>query len=318
MKKYEYKHKYMEQQGEENYFRTDLAVELGGAAPTKVMKPPLDECGTDKENQPITVNERDDNGVVITEIDVNNRDGEERTGKPKGTYITFDAKNKANELSDKTVRFLIEEMAKSISSILEKYSGKDVLVIGLGNRGVTPDALGPKVVSNINVTRHIKEFLNEDNPQNEVLSVSAFAPGVLGITGIETFEMVKGVVERSKPNLIIAVDALSTLNPAKIGAVFQMADTGIVPGSGVGNSRMELSQKTMGIPVIAIGVPMVVELKTFLNKFPDVAAQTRKMVEELPEDLMITPKSIDDTADCSAEIISKAINIALKVDSLYN
>lgn len=318
MKKYEYKHKYMEQQGEGNYFRTDLAVELGGAAPTKVMKPPLNECGTEENNQPITVNERDENGVIITEIDVNNRDGEERTGKPKGRYITFDAKCKANELPDKTVAFLINEMAKSIASMIEKHGGKDVLIIGLGNRGVTPDALGPKVVSDINVTRHIKDFLHEDDPNNEVMTVSAFAPGVLGITGIETFEMVKGVVGRSKPNLIVAVDALSTLNPAKIGATFQMADTGIVPGSGVGNSRMELSQKTMGIPVIAIGVPMVVELKTFMNKIPDGGELTRKMVEELPDDLMITPKSIDDTADCSAEIISKAVNIALKVDSLYN
>jgi spore protease len=213
------------------------------------------------------------------------------------------------------------------------------MVVGLGNRSVTPDALGPKVISRILVTRHIKQELPEAlGSEGEVRSVCAITPGVMGITGIETAEIIKGVADKVKPDIIIAIDALAARRTSRINAAIQVSDTGINPGSGMGNKRAALNEQTLGCPVIAIGVPTVIDAATLVNDAMDRILDT--MIAAAPEggsfyetlkslereekyyviaealnpyagNMFVTPKEVDSVIDRLANIISNAINIAL-------
>ena len=232
---------------------------------------------------------------------------------------------------------IIKVLAENVRSLV-KIGGNDcILVAGLGNWNITPDALGPKVISKILVTRHLQGTL-PDEIEETVRSVAAVSPGVMGLTGIETGEILKGITDKLQPSLLIAIDALAARRSNRINATIQLSDTGISPGAGVGNKRMMLDQETLGIPVIAIGVPTVVDAATLVNDTMDRILEEMKqqtetgsaffqMLQSLEQEekyqmiaeilgpytgnLFVTPKEVDAVVDRLANIIANSINIAL-------
>ncbi|MEG2337953.1 MAG: GPR endopeptidase [Clostridium sp.] len=278
-------------------------------------------------------------GIRIVTVNVLDEKGEEALGKPKGTYITMEipeVKHYDVDLHEDLTRALSEEILK----VVKVKKDLKTLVVGLGNWHVTPDSLGPKVVSKLMVTRHLKEYM-PDQIDEGINPVAALAPGVLGITGIETAEIVKGIVEKTSPDIVIVIDALAARNVDRVARTIQIGDTGIAPGAGVGNKRMELSMKTLGVPVIAIGVPTVVDAPTMANDTIDsmidsLISETKDnpdtkgfytMLKSLNKEekyemikgvlnsyssnLMVTPKDIDALIEDLAKIIANSINISL-------
>ena len=281
-----------------------------------------------------TTEKLNDDNIKTSIVKILNEQGEEAIGKPIGTYVTVDIKNlklAGDEAIEKASNIISEEI-KSI--INEKINNQDeILIVGLGNQFVTPDSLGPKVVSEIEVTRHLLKYAPE-YVMPGARSVSAIAPGVLGTTGIETLEIIKGIVDNTKPKLIIVIDSLASKSIERISSTIQISNTGIVPGAGVGNTRKELSQNTLGIPVVAIGVPMVVDLATitddcldiFIEKLQDEAKsneylnnlKNRNNYEEIKSalipnnyNMIVTPKEIDDLIENMKDIIAMSINYAI-------
>ena len=225
-------------------FRTDLALERREIFRKNNNLEEID--GIEIENKEIDPN------LKVTKVDITNQNGEQAIGKPIGTYITIDIQKLrlAEEAEiQKSAEILSEELKEIINKHIE--SKDDILVVGLGNIYVTPDSLGPKVINDIDVTRHIIKYLPQYIDENS-RPVSAISPGVLGTTGIETLEILEGVVKEIKPKLLIVIDALASRSIERISSTIQLSDTGIVPGAGVGNTRKEISQNTLGIPVIAI------------------------------------------------------------------
>ena len=196
-------------------------------------------------------------------------------GKPVGTYITMEAPNLAvpdeayhREISVKIAECVERLLRHKWKRQEKRDTGEDVsvLMVGLGNRAVTPDALGPRVADNLNITRHIvREYGKYAMGEDEVTLVSALVPGVMAQTGMETAEIVRGVVEETKPEVILVVDALAARNSKRLNRTIQITDTGINPGSGVGNHRNAITEESVGVPVIAIGVPTVVDAATIVN-----------------------------------------------------
>ena len=228
-----------------------------------------------------------------------------------------------------------ESLTKELKELIEKHVSKEdaILIVGLGNSEVTPDALGPRVVSDIDITRHFfnyaPQFLKEGTRP-----VSAVSPGVLGTTGIETLEIIKGIVDNIKPKLLIVIDSLASKSIERISSTIQLSDTGIVPGAGVGNKRKELSINTLGIPVIAIGVPMVVDLATITDDCLDLfitklqqEAKSNDYLNELKEqdkyedirnalipndfNMIVTPKEIDDLIENMGSVVARGINFSI-------
>ena len=225
-------------------FRTDLALERREIFRKNNNLEEID--GIEIENKEIDPN------LKVTKVDLKNQNGEQAIGKPIGTYITIDIQKLrlAEEAEiQKSAEILSEELKEIINKHIE--SKDDILVVGLGNIYVTPDSLGPKVINDIDVTRHIIKYLPQYIDENS-RPVSAISPGVLGTTGIETLEILEGVVKEIKPKLLIVIDALASRSIERISSTIQLSDTGIVPGAGVGNTRKEISKNTLGIPVIAI------------------------------------------------------------------
>ena len=227
-----------------------------------------------------------------------------------------------------------ETLTNELRTLLEQHIEKqdEIIILGLGNVYVTPDALGPKVINEIDVTRHLINYLPE-YVEEGTRSVSAIAPGVLGTTGIETVEILKGIVDNIHPKLVIVIDALASRSIERISSTVQLSDTGIVPGAGVGNKRSEISKETLGIPVIAIGIPTVVEAATiaadsldlFIQKVQQDAKSNEflnqlqeedkyEMIKEVltPEDynFIVTPKEIDDLIENMKDIVARGINFA--------
>ena len=208
--------------------------------------------------------------IRVTTVRIETENGAKTMGKPVGTYLTIEAPNLSSpdegihrEVSEELAKYLIEVMEKIIP---ESEHDKEVLVIGLGNRQATPDALGPYVADNLNVTRHIvKEYGKYAALEEMNCVVSAIVPGVMAQTGMETAEIIKGVVRETKPDLLIVIDALAARNSRRLNRTIQIADTGINPGSGVGNYRNAITKETIGVPVIAIGVPTVVDAVTIVS-----------------------------------------------------
>jgi len=307
--------------------RTDLAIEAR-------------EFYNKQENRQdipgVVVDVDKDDSYTITRVKVVEDVGARIIGKPKGNYITIEVpklRENDRDLQEKVGKVLAEEVAKLVS--LNDQSV--IMVVGLGNWNVTPDALGPRVVEHLLVTRHIKEYV-PDQIDEGVRSVCAIAPGVLGITGIETSEIIKGIVDKVKPDLVIAIDALASRKMDRISTTIQLADSGINPGSGVGNNRKELSRESMGVPVIAIGVPTVVDaatmasdtidmvIDTLINESPESGefynmlknmdkTEKHKLIDEVISpyigNLMVTPKEIDRLIDDIAIVIASGLNIAL-------
>ena len=272
--------------------------------------------------------------VKVTRVKITSEQAEQAIGKPKGDYITIDIK-KINFLTDEEK----EQAAGTLANELKKLVGEktkfkdDILVVGLGNEEVTPDALGPNVIKEVEVTRHIIKYLPQYIDEN-ARPVSAIAPGVLGTTGIETLEVIKGVVENVKPKLLIVIDALASRSMERISSTIQLSNTGIVPGAGVGNTRKEISESTLGIPVIAIGIPTVVETAVVVNDALDIfieklqqEAKSNDYLNNLKEqdnyeqikealipkefNFIVTPKEIDELVLNMSSIVARGINMAL-------
>lgn len=274
--------------------------------------------------------------ITTTKVMIETENGAKMMGRPVGNYITLEAPDLAVPDED-----YHREISIEISKILKELIPKEkeeyrVLIVGLGNRLVTPDALGPKVADHLVVTRHIvKEYGKYAMGSEKAHMVSAIVPGVMGQTGMETLEIIKGIVEETKPDFAIAIDALAARNTKRLNRTIQIADTGINPGSGVGNHRNALTEETLGIPVIAIGVPTVVDAATIVNDTMEnllAALETSEMLKgvgvvlqgynatekyELIKELIspnlnglfVTPKDIDDTIQRISYTISEALNI---------
>lgn len=313
--------------------RTDLALEA-----RELFKEQEMQGGVSGIHEPPGVKiENDGNDdIKITRVKVISPVGEASIGKPMGNYITLEVpglKENDQELFEETCKALAKELVR----IVKLGPKSTVLIVGLGNWNVTPDALGPKVVSSVMVTRHLLEYVPEQVDEG-VRPVCAVAPGVLGITGIETGEIIKGIVDKISPDAIIAIDSLASRKMERVSTTIQIADTGISPGSGVGNKRMELSQKTLGIPVIAIGVPTVVDAATMANDTIDMLIDSMikqarqgmefynmlksidreekyQLIQEVLKpyigDLIVTPKEIDEIIERVSKVIANGLNIAM-------
>ncbi|MBT9156538.1 MAG: Germination protease [Firmicutes bacterium] len=265
----------------------------------------------------------------ITRVVVEDDNGAKALGKPQGTYVTIECPG-VHE-GDADLRYALsctiaEELARLLPPPAEQ---KTTLVVGLGNWNVTPGALGPKVVHELLVTRHLLSHAPESYTDG-LASVCAVAPGVLGLTGIETYEIITGVVEKVKPHVVVAIDALASHHVGRVGTTIQMANTGINPGSGIGNRRKALSKETLGVPVIALGVPTVVYAATIAHATLDAAVtaaggkrnglrlsddmRSELIAEVLSPhlgDLVVTPKEIDALIESMAKVIAGGINVAL-------
>jgi spore protease len=239
--------------------RTDLAVEAQEMIKEKQTQT------VESEIEGIVIKERNIEGIKLTRVEIDEK-GAQATGKKQGLYLTFEMqgiRQKDSALQEKVQ----EVFAREFSHFLDELNiSKDAscLIVGLGNWNVTPDALGPKAVENLIITKHLFELAPE-NVSDGFRPVSAMAPGVMGITGIETSDIIFGVIEKTKPDFVIAIDALASRAIERVNTTIQISDTGIHPGSGVGNKRKELSIDTLGIPVIAIGVPTVVDAVTITS-----------------------------------------------------
>ena len=274
--------------------------------------------------------------IRVTTVKIETEKGAKTMGKPVGTYITMEAPNMAVP-DEEYHREVSKELAEFIKGMVpEKKERYQVMVVWRGNRQGTPDALGPYVVDNLNITRHIfKEYGRYAMGDDEMEIVSAIVPGVMGQTGMETVEIIRGVVAETKPDFVVAIDALAARNSRRLNRTVQIADTGINPGSGVGNHRNGITKDTVGIPVIAIGVPTVVDAATIVNDTMEnllqalessealkgvglvmqgySAAEKYELVKELISPhlngMFVTPKDIDDTVKRISYTISEALNI---------
>ncbi|MBR4857804.1 MAG: GPR endopeptidase [Clostridia bacterium] len=245
--------------------------------------------------------------VKVTRIDVTNDTGAESVGKPIGRYVTVEVSPFAKhaQFIDESLSALTEEVRRIIPR------EGSVLVAGLGNTKITPDALGPKCSSMIFATRHITGELLKSTGLSDLRCVSAFSTGVLGETGAESVEMIKGAVHMINPDFVITVDALAARNVSRLGTTVQMCNTGIVPGSGVGNSRQEISEKTVGVPVISIGVPTVVDAATLVLDCGSGCDDEQALYEQTGN-MMVTPREVDLMIERASKLTALAINCALQ------
>jgi len=281
----------------------------------------------------VRVEEHQARGVRVTEVEIFEESAERLMGKPRGHYITLDVptfKERDPELRQRLTGMLTDQL----KTVIPQDPQKSILVVGLGNWNATPDALGPRVVDRILVTRHLNQIVPEDL-RDRMRAVAAVAPGVLGTTGIETLDMIRGIVDQTRPDVVVAIDALAARNLDRLLGSVQIADTGIHPGSGVGNRRQGLTEASLGVPVIAIGVCTVVQSISIAQEAvqllveelaEDVTlykilremtpAEQRGLVEEVLgsrfQDLMVTPKEIDVLIDDMADVLAEALNRALQ------
>ena len=273
--------------------------------------------------------ERTDNEhYSVSRIKIDTDEAASALQKSKGLYITIEAPDLVLR-EPELIKAVTEALSAELTGLIDKGGAKGsasgtVLVVGLGNRAVTPDALGPKTAEKILVTRHIKQYMPDAIP-NGVRSVCAVSPGVLGVTGIETMEVIQGIVERSKPSLIIAIDSLSSRRTERIASTIQLCDAGIQPGAGVGNIRSGLDEASLGIPVIAVGVPLVVYASTIsrdtigliaselglLGNEEKIKELAAKAISEKTGELIVTPKEIDSLIECTSTILADGINMCL-------
>lgn len=280
--------------------RTDLALESRErceADKEEVRGVIFEECIDEKRN------------VTITRVKIETENGAKALGKPIGTYLTLEAPELLAP-DEGSHREVSEVLAEQLRGLL-KENVESVLIVGLGNREVTPDALGPEVVGNLYITRHIlREYGEYAFPDKKVAAISGIVPGVMAQTGMETLEIIKGIINETKPQLVIAIDALAARSVKRLGRTIQLADTGINPGSGVGNHRKGLNEESLGVPVIAIGVPTVVDAATIVY---DVCQD----VDKIPNGIVgmfVTPKNIDETVKNLSYTISEALNMTFELN----
>lgn len=307
--------------------RTDLAVELEE-----------DVKDEDRVSHGIRVIESyaEDNRIKITRVIVENEEGMRSIGKDIGSYITLESPELA-EADEDYHREMSVQIAKYVKELLPKKEKLKVLVVGLGNREATPDSLGPRVVDNVCITRRMTGEYGEMELINKCsgFEVSGIIPGVLAQTGMESAEIVKGIVEEIRPDVVLAIDSLAARNTSRLNTTIQISNTGINPGSGVGNHRRGLTFQTIGVPVIAIGIPTVVDAATIVNDTFENLLGIFKMTEGLSDintvldeftseekyelikeltppsisTMYVTPKDVDATIKYISYTISEGLNI---------
>ncbi|MCI9491621.1 MAG: GPR endopeptidase [Lachnospiraceae bacterium] len=308
--------------------RTDLALEA---------REKFEEDNVEVKGVRVEEEYRQESEIKITTMVIETENGAKAMGKPKGTYITLEAANM--DCQDEGYhREISMELARIIKRLLPKKKHTlSVLVAGLGNREVTPDALGPRVVDNMLITRHVlKEFGKYAFGEEEVNEISGIVPGVMAQTGMESQEIIRAVVEETRPDVMVAIDALAARSTRRLSRTIQITDTGINPGSGVGNHRHGLSEKTIGVPVIAIGVPTVVDAATIVNDTMHSLIQAmeenshlealsagldaldgmekyeliRELLSPQLNTMFVTPKDIDESVKRLSYTLSEGLNIA--------
>ncbi|HCQ5528424.1 TPA: GPR endopeptidase [Clostridioides difficile] len=307
--------------------RTDLALEAS------------EMCEKSQEGSSIPgvkIETKELENCIVTKVEVIDEQGSEIMNKDIGKYITLES-NLMKFDDDESREEMISCLKDELVDIFGQDENKKTLVIGLGNRNITSDALGPKSVSKTLVTRHLFKNYNKDY-DDDFTEVSALSPGVMGVTGIETSEIVKSLVEKVKPDRVVAIDALASRKMERVNSTIQISTAGISPGGGVGNTRKSLTKETLGVDVIAIGVPTVVDAATLTIDVLDMAidnliAQSEEtesfyeMLKKLKEEekyhlikdsldpydknLIVTPKDIDDTIENLSIIISEGLNRSL-------
>lgn len=259
--------------------RTDLAVESFESANKTVIN---------------GVKVTEENGV--TTVDVLDENGAEAIGKPVGKYVTCDVPSFVNDTDIFDGR--LEKISNILKSLLPE-NAECVLVAGVGNLKITADALGPKTNNYVLATRHVVDTLGDTAGLEDLFSVAAVSTGVLGDTGIESAEIIKGIVNEISPSCIIVVDALASSSAERLGTTVQFSDVGIAPGSGVGNHRHEISEKTLGVPVVSIGIPTVVSTAVIKGESQD-------------DTMFVTPREIDRVIEQGAKLIGMSINVCLQ------
>ena len=274
--------------------RTDLALE---------ERESFDGSGVEIHGVEVEESCDEERNVRLTRVKIVSERGAREMGKSRGTYLTLEAPGLASPDED-----YHREVSEVIADLLRELTGtaESVLVAGVGNRDVTPDALGPQAVSNLMITRHlIREYGREMMGMDGCCVVSGIVPGVMAQTGMETSEILQGIIEETRPDLLIVIDALAARSTRRSGRTVQITDTGIQPGSGVGNHRGSLTKESLGIPVIAIGVPTVVEAAAIVY---DAQGNCEKMPPHL-NGMFVTPKNIDEMIKQLSFTLSEALNM---------
>lgn len=294
-----------------NKIRTDLALEMRESFP---------EDNVEIKGVVLTENYDEKKKIRVSTVVIKDEKGAKAMQKPIGTYITIEAPeiNKSDEGYHKPVS---DEIAKHLRTLAGDLKREEVLVVGLGNREVTPDALGPQVVDNLFITRHlIREYGKEFKDKHHLGNVSAISPGVMAQTGMESLEIIKGIIKETKPKLLIVIDALASRSVNRVNTTIQLTDTGISPGSGVGNNRKALNEASLGTKVIALGVPTVVDAATIvadtLSKYMESNGFTEEDIdkfisevrEQQIENMFVTPKDIDESIKRISYTVSEALN----------
>lgn len=288
----------------------------------------------------VKVESKNDEIVTTTTVDVLNENGATALSKEIGKYITMEIKD-IKYLEEKDKNKIINTLSNEIKNLIGEDKTKSILVVGLGNIYVTPDSLGPKVVQSVDITRHLINFA-KDLVEPDTRSVSALSPGVLGTTGIETSEIITSVCNEVKPDIVIAIDSLASSSINRLGTTIQLSNTGITPGAGVRNKREGINQNTLNVPVIAIGVPTVVDMATItsevIDKMVEVTKQkiengdnsvSKEQIERVinifnddnkynmianvldTDNFIVTPKEIDDVIQIVSDLISSGINMSI-------
>ena len=260
----------------------------------------------------VKVESKNDEIVTTTTVDVLNENGATALSKEIGKYITMEIKD-IKYLEEKDKNKIINTLSNEIKNLIGEDKTKSILVVGLGNIYVTPDSLGPKVVQTVDITRHLINFA-KDLVEPDTRSVSALSPGVLGTTGIETSEIITSVCNEVKPDIVIAIDSLASSSINRLGTTIQLSNTGITPGAGVRNKREGINQNTLNVPVIAIGVPTVVDMATITSEAIDKMVEvTKQKIENVldTDNFIVTPKEIDDVIQIVSDLISGGINMSI-------
>jgi len=294
-----------------NKIRTDLALEARESFP---------EDDVEIKGVVLTEDYDEQNKIRVSTVVIKDEKGAKAMQKPIGTYITIEAPkiSQSDEDYHKPVSEIIAKHLKWLAGDLKK---EEVLVVGLGNREVTPDSLGPHVVDNLFITRHlVREYGKEFKEKNKLGTVSAISPGVMAQTGMESLEIIKGIIKETQPKLIIVIDALASRSVDRLNTTIQLTDTGISPGSGVGNNRKALNEETLGTKVIALGVPTVVDaativsdtLTTYMQKSGFDEADINQFISEINNqtinNMFVTPKNIDESVKRISYTVSEALN----------
>ncbi len=273
-------------------FRTDLAGEARDVW-EKGQNRPLDGVRTTREDR---------QGFAFDVVEIRSDQAAKELCKPKGRYVTMELDALFRREEDAFDR-ACDALAGELRAQLALGPGEGVLVVGLGNADITPDAVGPLAAAQVLVTRHLKERMPREFAAFRPVSV--FRSGVLGTTGVESSELTAAVTERIAPSRVVAVDALAARDTRRLCRAVQVSDAGIVPGSGVGNARSALTTETLGVPVVAVGVPTVVDARTLCADLSGGEAA------EGTEELFVTPRDIDSRVRDAARLVGYAVNLAL-------